>query len=72
MVMCTGMGGFLEGWVLGEYYSEKWVCCFAVDFVGGDLKAAVLKGIELVIMLSSGEVKQIEILYIEPIDGYCI
>lgn len=57
MVMCIGMGGFLEGWVLGEYYFEKWVCCFVVDFVGGDLKVVVLKGIELVIMFFSGEVK---------------
>ncbi|NYZ52530.1 glucan biosynthesis protein D, partial [Escherichia coli] len=30
------------------------------------------KGIEPVITLSSGEAKQIEILYIEPIDGYRI
>ena len=44
---------------------------FAVDFVGGDLRK-LQKGIEPVITLSSGEAKQIEILYIEPIDGYRI
>lgn len=56
----------------GEHYPEKWARRFAVDFVGGDLKAAAPKGIEPVITLSSGEAKQIEILYIEPIDGYRI
>ncbi len=41
-------------------------------FVGGDLKAAAPKGIEPVITLSSGEAKQVEILYVEPFDGYRI
>ncbi len=45
---------------------------FAIDFVGGDLKAAAPRGIEPVITLSSGEAKQIEILYVEPFDGYRI
>ncbi|XPE66048.1 hypothetical protein ACNKHR_28075 [Shigella flexneri] len=43
--------------------SQKWARRFAVDFVGGP-KAAAPKGIEPVITLSSGEAKQIEILYI--------
>ncbi|WP_337087842.1 glucan biosynthesis protein OpgD [Escherichia coli] len=72
MATRTGMGGFSEGWAPGEHYPEKWARRFAVDFVGGDLKAAAPKGIEPVITLSSGEAKQIEILYIEPIDGYRI
>jgi glucan biosynthesis protein len=45
---------------------------FAIDFVGGDLKAAAPKGIEPVITLSNGEAKQVEILYVEPFDGYRI
>ncbi|SQD03670.1 glucans biosynthesis protein D [Escherichia coli] len=40
---------------------------FAVDFVGGDLKAAAPKGIEPVITLSSGEAKQIEISILNPL-----
>lgn len=68
----TGMGGFPEGWAPGEHYPEKWCRRFAIDFVGGDLKAAAPKGIEPVITLSSGEAKQIEILYVEPFDGYRI
>ena len=72
MATRTGMGGFPEGWAPGEHYPEKWARRFAVDFVGGDLKAAAPKGIEPVITLSSGEAKQIEILYVEPIDGYRI
>lgn len=72
LVICIGMGGFFEGWVLGEYYLDKWVCCFVIDFVGGDLKVVVLCGIELVIIFFSGEVKQIEIFYVELFDGYWI
>ena len=53
-------GGFPEGWAPGEHYPRKWARRFAVDFVGGDLKAAA-KGIEPVITLSSGK-RQIEIL----------
>ena len=68
----TGMGGFPEGWAPGEHYPEKWCRRFAIDFIGGDLKAAAPKGIEPVITLSSGEAKQIEILYVEPFDGYRI
>ncbi len=36
------------------------------------MKAAAPRGIEPVITLSSGEAKQIEILYVEPFDGYRI
>ncbi|EIX9715596.1 TPA: glucan biosynthesis protein [Klebsiella pneumoniae] len=68
----TGMGGFPEGWAPGEHYPDKWARRFAIDFVGGDLKAAAPRGIEPVITLSSGEAKQIEILYVEPFDGYRI
>lgn len=53
-------------------YPDKWARRFAIDFVGGDLKAAAPKGIEPVITLSSGEAKQIEILYVEPFNGYRI
>ncbi|HAS1786924.1 TPA: glucan biosynthesis protein D [Enterobacter cloacae] len=68
----TGMGGFPEGWAPGEHYPKVWARRFAIDFVGGDLKAAAPKGIEPVITLSSGEAKQVEILYVEPFDGYRI
>ncbi|MGE9552787.1 glucan biosynthesis protein D [Erwinia amylovora] len=68
----TGMGGFPEGWAPGEHYPDVWARRFAVDFVGGDLKAAAPKGIEPVINVTSGTVKQVEILYVEPIDGYRI
>ena len=68
----TGMGGFPEGWAPGENYPKVWARRFAIDFVGGDLKAAAPKGIEPVITLSSGEAKQVEILYVEPFDGYRI
>ncbi|EGY4768535.1 zinc-binding dehydrogenase, partial [Salmonella enterica subsp. enterica serovar Kentucky] len=54
------------------HFGDKWARRFAIDFVGGDLKAAAPKGIEPVITLSSGEAKQIEILYVEPFDGYRI
>ena len=68
----TGMGSFPEGWAPGEHYPETWSRRFAIDFVGEHLKAAAPKGIEPVITLSSGEAKQIEILYVEPFDGYRI
>lgn len=68
----TGMGGFPEGWAPGEHYPNVWSRRFAVDFVGGDLKAAAPKGIEPVINVTSGTIKQVEILYVEPIDGYRI
>ncbi len=64
--------GLPEGWAPGEHYPDKWARRFAIDFVGGDLKAAAPRGIEPVITLSSGEAKQIEILYVEPFDGYRI
>ncbi len=68
----------VQGWAAfrrlgaGRALPDKWARCFAIDFVGGDLKAAAPKGIEPVITLSSGEAKQIEILYVEPFDGYRI
>lgn len=68
----TGMGSFPEGWAPGEYFPQQWSRRFAIDFVGGDLKAAAPKGIEPVITLSDGEAKQVEILYVEPFDGYRI
>lgn len=72
MATRTGIGGFPEGWAPGEHYPEKWARRFAIDFVGGDLNAAAPKGIEPVITLSGGEAKQIEILYVEPFNGYRI
>ncbi|BCG09568.1 MULTISPECIES: glucan biosynthesis protein D [Buttiauxella] len=68
----TGMGSFPEGWAPGEHFPDKWSRRFAIDFIGGDLKAAAPKGIEPVITLSNGEARQIEILYVEPFDGYRI
>ncbi|MEJ4044944.1 glucan biosynthesis protein D [Erwinia sp. SLM-02] len=68
----TGMGGFPEGWAPGEHYPDVWSRRFAVDFVGGDLKAAAPKGIEPVIEVTSGTIKQVEILFVEPINGYRI
>ncbi len=67
----TGWGASLR-MAPGEHYPDKWARRFAIDFVGGDLKAAAPRGIEPVITLSSGEAKQIEILYVEPFDGYRI
>jgi glucan biosynthesis protein len=68
----TGMGSFPEGWAPGEHYPETWSRRFAVDFVGANLKEAAARGMEPVITLSSGEAKQVEILYVEPFDGYRI
>ncbi len=68
----TGMGGFPEGWAPGEHFPDVWARRFAVDFIGGDLKAAADRGIEPVITVHSGTVKQVEILYVEPNDGYRI
>ncbi|MBA2816619.1 glucan biosynthesis protein D [Candidatus Pantoea persica] len=53
-------------------FPEQWCRRFAIDFIGDDLKAAVPKVIEPVITLSSGTFKQVEILYVEPINGYRI
>ncbi|TKI05126.1 glucan biosynthesis protein D [Martelella alba] len=72
MATRTGMGGFPEGWAPGEHYPATWARRFAVDFVGGELKAAAPKGIEPVINTSSGKIGNIEILYVEPFDGYRI
>ncbi|MDU6412098.1 MAG: glucan biosynthesis protein [Yersiniaceae bacterium] len=68
----TGMGAFPEGWAPGENYPTVWARRFAVDFVNGELKAYADKGIEPVINVSAGRVNNIEILYVEPINGYRI
>jgi len=68
----TGMGGFPEGWAPGEHYPDVWARRFAVDFIGGELKAYADKGIEPVINVSAGKIKNIEILYVQPFDGYRI
>ncbi|MGC6387417.1 glucan biosynthesis protein D [Ewingella sp. S1.OA.A_B6] len=68
----TGMGGFPEGWAPGEHYPNVWARRFAVDFIGGDLKANADKGLAPVINVSSGKIKDIEILYVQPFDGYRI
>ncbi|UYU30204.1 glucan biosynthesis protein D [Siccibacter colletis] len=68
----SGMGGFPEGWAPGEHYPKVWARRFAIDFVGPGLKDAAPRGIEPVITLSNGEAKQVEILYVEPFDGYRI
>jgi len=68
----TGIGGFPEGWAPGEHFPETWCRRFAIDFIGGDLQAAAPKGIEPVITVSSGSVKQVEILYVDPLKGYRI
>lgn len=68
----VGMGGFPEGWAPGEHFPDVWCRRFAIDFVGGDLKAAAPKGIEPVITVSSGTFKQVEILYVEPLNAYRI
>ncbi|NGX85914.1 glucan biosynthesis protein [Rahnella sp. Lac-M11] len=68
----TGMGGFPEGWAPGENYPQVWARRFAIDFVGGELKAFADKGIEPVINVSAGKIKNIEILYVQPFDGYRI
>ncbi|WP_413722012.1 glucan biosynthesis protein D [Sodalis sp. RH24] len=68
----TGMGGFPEGWAPGEHYPATWARRFAIDFVGGDIKAAASQGIEPVITPTRGKIDNIEILFVEPMDGYRI
>lgn len=68
----TGMGGFPEGWAPGENYPTNWARRFAIDFVGGELKASASLGIEPVITVSAGKVSNIEILFVEPMNGYRI
>jgi ribosomal-protein-serine acetyltransferase len=64
------MGGFPEGWAPGENYPKVWARRFA------RLRRWRSEGrcaeSEPVITLSSGEAKQVEILYVEPFDGYRI
>lgn len=69
MATYTDTGDSPESWAPGKHYLEKWTCCFAVGFVGDDLKTAAPKSIEPVITFSSEEAKQAEVLYIEPTDG---
>lgn len=69
----SGMGGFIEGWAPGEHYPEVWARRFAVDFTGGGLeRLAEGTGIEPVITVSSGEVKDFNVLLIPDIKGYRI
>ncbi|ANF58594.1 glucan biosynthesis protein D [Halotalea alkalilenta] len=68
----TGMGGFIEGWAPGEHFPEVWARRFAVDFVGDSLKNPSGGGIEPVITISGGEVRDVHVLYVEPFDGYRI
>ncbi|HAZ54551.1 MAG TPA: glucan biosynthesis protein D, partial [Franconibacter helveticus] len=68
----TGMGSVAEGWAPGEHVPSQRARRIAIDFIGGKLKESAPKGIEPVITLSSGEAKQVEILYVEPFDGYRI
>ncbi|STI17917.1 glucans biosynthesis protein D [Escherichia coli] len=67
MATRTGMGGFPEGWAPGEHYPEKWARRFAVDFVGGDLKAAAPKGIEPVITLPVGKRSKSKFSILNPL-----
>ncbi len=54
--------GLPEGWAPGEHYPDKWARRFAIDFVGGDLKAAAPRGIEPVIApLQRGSRSRLEI-----------
>lgn len=68
----TGIGGFPEGWTPGEHYPEIWCRRFAVDFTGAQLKEFDQKGLEPVISVDSGTYKQVEILYVQPLDTYRI
>lgn len=68
----TGIGGFPEGWAPGEHFPAQWCRRFAIDFIGDNLKEAAEKGLEPVITLSAGTFKQVEVLYIEPLQGYRI
>lgn len=66
----TGNGGFTEGWSPGEHYPEVWCRRFAVDFTAKELKNYAGAGLTPIITLSSGQYKQVEILYVEPNDCY--
>lgn len=67
----SGMGGFVEGWAPGEHYPDVWARRFAVDFVGGGLDTLPQgTGIEPVVKVSSGELKDFHVLWIPDIKGY--
>ncbi|MGM8851801.1 glucan biosynthesis protein D [Salinicola sp. MH3R3-1] len=70
----TGIGGFPEGWAPGEHYPEVWAKRIAVDFIGGQLKHFYDNdiGIHTQLDVPEGDVKQLEILWVEEIDGFRI
>jgi glucan biosynthesis protein len=69
----TGMGGFLEGWAPGEHWPKVWARRFAVDFTGGGLETLPQgTGIEPVVTVSSGELKDFHILWVPDLQGYRI
>ncbi len=68
----VGSGGFPEGWAPGEHYPSVWCRRFAIDFTAAELKDYAKTGLTPDITLSSGHNKQIEVLYVEPLDCYRI
>jgi len=70
----TGIGGFPEGWAPGEHYPDVWAQRIAVDFIGGQLKHFYDNdiGIHTQLDVPEGDVKQLEILWVEEIDGFRI
>ncbi|TWI52494.1 glucan biosynthesis protein [Pseudomonas duriflava] len=67
----SGMGGFTEGWAPGEHYPKVWARRFAIDFAGGGLDTLPQgTGIEPVVTVSSGELKDFHVLWIPDIKGY--
>ncbi len=64
------MGGFPDSWAPGEHITRinGRASLLLILCRRRFRKAAAPKGIEPVITLSSGEAKQIEILYVEPFD----
>ncbi|MFC3284043.1 glucan biosynthesis protein [Litchfieldella rifensis] len=67
----SGMGGFTEGWAPGEYYPEVWARRFAVDFVGGDIEMLLGRNtaIHPRIEAARGEVRDVQILRVEPVNA---
>ncbi|MAM57751.1 MAG: glucan biosynthesis protein D [Salinicola sp.] len=70
----TGIGGFPEGWAPGEHYPEVWAKRIAVDFIGGELKHFYDNDIDIKTQLDvpEGDVKQLDILWVEEIEGFRI
>ncbi|WP_110709860.1 glucan biosynthesis protein [Salinicola sp. CR57] len=70
----TGIGGFPEGWAPGEHYPEVWAKRIAVDFIGGELKHLYDNDIDIKTQLDvpEGDVKQLDILWVEEIEGFRI